>query len=120
VTSCWEPCEEGRSTDLTGDLVQLDAQEPAAPFLFEMHRSKLTLLDHLLVEPSLELHHVKQHLVVGPAGEEDLARVELEECAADGPDVERAVVRQAKDWREIDGEIKISLSRVETEGERTN
>jgi len=43
---------------------------------------------------------VEQHLVVGPAGEEDLAGVKLVERAADRPDVERAVVGQAEDCGE--------------------
>lgn len=76
---------------MTRRLVQLAAQKVHA--LVKMNIPKLSLLDHPVVDFPLELHHVQQHLVVGPTGKEDLARVEFVERAADRPDVERAVVR---------------------------
>lgn len=52
-----------------------------------MDVAKLSLFNHAVIDLTAELHHVEQHLVVGPAGEEDLAGIELIERAANRPDV---------------------------------
>ena len=49
----------------------------------EIHLAKVGLFDQAVVDLALDLHHEAQHVVVGPAGEEDLARVQLIQGAAD-------------------------------------
>jgi len=87
--------EREKGTNLTGDLVDFNTDKVHR--LVKVHLPKLGLLDDSMVELPFELHVVKEHLVVRSSREEDLARVEFEEGASDGPDVERAVVGETED-----------------------
>lgn len=71
---------------LTNNLIKLHTDEASG--LIEMHVAEFGLFDHLGIEPTLNFHHVQQHLVVCAPGKEDLARVELVECASNRPDIQ--------------------------------
>ena len=57
-----------------------------------------TLLDHLVGHLALQVHHQLQHVIVGLAGEEDLAGVELVDGAGRAPEIDGIVVGLADDW----------------------
>jgi hypothetical protein len=84
-----------RPTHLSRKLVDLDRNKVVT--LVKVHRPKLAFLDKPVRNLALEFHHMEQHLIVGAAGKEDLARIQLVECATDRPHVERTVIGQAKD-----------------------
>lgn len=71
--------------------VHLEAQEHVV--ILKVLRCKLALFQLLGRKPALELLHQQQHLVVGAPWEEDLARGQLVQGAADGPHVDSTVVR---------------------------
>jgi hypothetical protein len=58
-----------------------------------MHRRQLALLVRLRRHLAPDLHDGLEHLVVAVAREQDLARVQLVQGAADGPHVDGVVVR---------------------------
>lgn len=63
-----------------------------------MHPSVVGLLQHLQAEFASTLHDRAQHLVVAFASEEDLASVQFEERASNGPSIDSKVVRHTKDY----------------------
>lgn len=58
-----------------------------------MGSAECGLLDHLVVELAFEVHHELEHLVITSARKQNLAREELVQCTADGPDIDRSVER---------------------------
>lgn len=62
-----------------------------------MNISKFGFLHESSRISALELLDQVEHMIVGPAREEDLASVQFVESAADRPHVQRTVIRQAKD-----------------------
>ena len=60
--------------------------------------SELGLLDHFTVESAFQLHHEKEHLVVGASREEDFACVQLIQGASHGPNVNGGIVRYAHNY----------------------
>ena len=85
-----------------GRLVVLDRDKSER--IVKEARPKLALADLLVRHHPLHLHHEAQHLVIGLAGEENLAGVELKECARNGPNVNGRVVRKPQDdlWRAVE------------------
>ena len=67
--------------------VHLHETETHSRVILKMLQCKLPLLEHLLGEGPLYVHHQLQHLVVGPAREQDSASEELIDDAADAPDI---------------------------------
>jgi hypothetical protein len=66
--------------------ILFDALE--ATHLVEIDIAKFGLLDHLRVEPSFELHHEEQHLIIRTPREKNFSRVQLVQGAANRPDVQ--------------------------------
>lgn len=58
-----------------------------------MLAAEFGLADKLWGKFAAALHDRTKHLVVAAAGKENVARIELEERAADGPGVDAKVVR---------------------------
>lgn len=86
---------QGNQTYLAGDTVEVNAREQA--IIIEVDIAKLRLLDQFTIEPSLELHHIQEHLVVCSTREQDLARIQFIDRASDGPNIQRCVVRKPED-----------------------
>ena len=61
-----------------------------------MHACKLGLSQNFVTEFTPALHDGAEHLVVGPACEEDLAGVELEQGATNRPYVNAEIIGHAK------------------------
>lgn len=85
----------GIITYLAENLVSFNADE--LPLVVEMSGRQLASFEQLRREFASDLHDGFEHLVVAVASEEDLARVHLIKCAADGPHVNGIVVRNAQD-----------------------
>ena len=85
------------ATYAVAELVKLDAEKIVV--LVKVLAGELAAPDHLVRELATDLLEQPEHLVVGLAGEEDLARVELVERAPDRPHVDRVVVRNAQNCR---------------------
>lgn len=58
--------EKTSNTHVPRDTILLNTPESTS--VVKVHVTKLGLLDHLRVEPPLELHHQQQHLIVRSAG----------------------------------------------------
>ena len=86
----------GVVTYITSYPVCLHAFKPT--HIIEVHIAELRFLDHFAVETTFQLHHQKQHLVVGAAWKKNFACVEFIECAAHGPDIQRRVIGNPQDW----------------------
>lgn len=61
-----------------------------------MNFPKFGLLDEPSWVSSLELLREEEHVIVAPAWEEDLSRVELVQCTSHAPHVQAAIVGQAE------------------------
>ena len=61
-----------------------------------MHASKLRFSQYLMAEFTATLHDGAEHLVVGAAGEENLASIELEQSTTNRPSIDGEVVGHAK------------------------
>ena len=94
-------------TYLSQNLVTLDADE--LPLVVEMNTRQLTSLEQFRREPAPNLHNGLEHLVVAVSSEQDLACVQLVQGAADGPHVDRVVVRDSQNnlWRSIESTDKV-------------
>lgn len=70
-----------------GDRVLLLQREAHVGVVLKVLVRKGRLLEHLLGEGPLDVHHELEHLVVGAPREQDLARVQLVDDAAHAPHV---------------------------------
>ena len=70
-------------TNIAGYSVRFNALKPT--HFVKIDVTKFGLLDHLAVEPSFELHHQQEHLIIRSPWEENLARVQLVQSAANRP-----------------------------------
>lgn len=62
-----------------------------------MLATKLGLTQDLMAKFPPAFHDCSKHLIVAAASEKNLASVQLEEGATDGPDVDAKIVRYAED-----------------------
>ena len=67
---------------------------------------ELSAPDHLLREGPLHIHEMSQHLIIGLAWEEDLAREEFIDHTADAPDVHGVICiqHQINSWPTTEAE----------------
>ena len=65
---------------------------PEITQFIEMQVSELPLPEEFVAKPSATLHDTFQHLIVGPAGKQDLASVQLVQSASYRPHINRKVV----------------------------
>lgn len=93
------PPRRKASTHCACHPANLDAIERAR--LVKIEITKLSFLDHLCVEPSFELHHVQEHLIIRAPGKEDLARIQLVKRAPDAPNVQRRIIWHPHDCPQV-------------------
>lgn len=86
--------EMKETTHLASQLVLLDALKVQK--VIKVHRRKLCSAQHLVTEFASALHDRPKHLIVRPPREQNLARIQLVQSTADGPDVNGKIVREPK------------------------
>ena len=77
-------------TDPVCDFIHLVVHEVIVAV--EVLVAEHALAHHLVRDLPLHVHHKLEHLIVGGAREQNLARVEFVDCAAHGEHVARMVV----------------------------
>jgi len=97
-------------THSTSNTVHLNTLKSS--HIVEIKFTKLRLLDHFGVESSLELHHQQKHLVVGTSWEENLAGIQLEKRAPNGPNIECWVIRYSEDYEECENSMTYNMIRL--------
>ena len=83
-------------THLAGNLIRLYAHKVHS--IVKVHWSKLSFLDHSVIEFALKIHHQMEHVVVGFPWKKDFASVEFVQCTSDRPHVKSIIIWQAKNW----------------------
>ena len=71
---------------------------------------ELSAPDHLLREGPLHIHEMSQHLIIGLAWEEDLAREEFIDHTADAPDVHGVICIQSATFTVHDAHGDVSMA----------
>ncbi|GIX66267.1 mediator complex subunit MED10, putative [Babesia caballi] len=95
--------QAARRAQVPQQLRRVLAAEPVAgavekvQVLVEVLRGELAGAEHAVGHLALDLHHELEHVVVGAAGEEDVAGGELVDGGRGAPDVDLAVVAEAED-----------------------
>ena len=65
--------------------------------IVKVEAGKLCFPQYLMAEFTSAFHDSTKHLIIASTSEQDFARVELEECTPDGPDVNTKIIRHSQD-----------------------